>query len=355
MKGISVRADHGAADREWRRSFVRASTGIVLAKLLQRTGHAAEILRSNWSNDRVAAEIIQRGPVSPTTQDDYPGSSVSRLMLLAPKSAAARLFALATTVDLKGIDSFSFPLPTNFADASFVAEGAAIPVRQGVFAGMNVGPTCKLAMLASLSGELQNASGGIAETIISHTLEVAVGRGLDAVLLSDDPPSDSAPGGLLHNVTPITAAAGGGSTAMSADLVALVAAIASAGISTDNVVFVAAAAQAITLKLSAGPHFDYRVIGANITPGTIIAVAVAGLVIAGDGSVPQIDISTQTVLHHADPASQISIPGVPPDPNVISTPTISMYQNDLVALRAIVRITWVAAPNAVQVVNNVTW
>jgi hypothetical protein len=258
-----TRADLAA---DWKRSFVRASTAIVIAKLQK--SNAVEIQRANWPNDR-NAELIVRGAVTPITQFDYPGATVAKLMLLAPKSGAAQLFPLATVVDLKGIASFSFPLPTNFADAGFIAEGAPIPLRQGVFVGMPVGPVRKLALLAALSNELENASGNIAETIISHTLEVAVGRGLDAVLFSASAATGDAPSGLLDGVVPIA-----GSASMAVDLSALVGSISAAGIDTASVVFVCAPAQALAISLLAGPHFAHRIIeAASLAAGTVVAVA----------------------------------------------------------------------------------
>jgi len=82
----------------------------------------------------------------------------------------------------------------------------------------------------------------------------------------------AAPAGLLFGVTPVTATAGGGLSAMVADLPNLVTAIADSGVDPSGVVFVAAPAQAVSLKLLSGPNFDYRIAAANITPGTVIAV-----------------------------------------------------------------------------------
>jgi hypothetical protein len=177
---------------DWRKSFVRSATVSTLSLL--RKSPPSEIER----------EI--RSPQTPMKAADLPGNSVTRLLLLSPKSGAAQLAPLAVSVDLKVITSFNFPLPTNFANASFVGEGMPIPVRQGVFTGMPVGPVRKLALLSALSAELESASGDIAQTIISHTLEVAVGRGLDAVLFSNLAPTVDAPAGLLFGITPLPAA-----------------------------------------------------------------------------------------------------------------------------------------------------
>jgi hypothetical protein len=320
-----------ALGAEWRRSFVRAATGTVLAQLQNKTA---------------AAELITRAAVEPTKQSALPGDSISRLMLLAPESAAAKLFALAVKVDLAGIQ-LSFPLPTSFAQAAFVEEGAPIPVGQGTFAGMPVGPVRKLALIAALTTELERATSDIASTVIEHVLRIAVGNGLATVLFSADPASAIAPAGLLNGVTPIA-----GSADMAKDLSALIAAIADAGIDTSGVVFICSPAQALTIELQAGPNFAHRIIEeSSLTAGTVIAVATAGLVVAGDG-IPSVDVSKQTTAHFADPASPISTPGAPA---TVAAPTRSLFQTDSFALRCIARITWAAAPGSVAAVTGATW
>jgi hypothetical protein len=287
-----------------------------------------------------------RGAVTPLKASDLPGDAVAALMLLAPQSAAAKLFGLAIKVDLAGISSFSFPLPTNFTEAKFVVEGEPISVGQGAFEGMPLGPVRKVALIGALSNELENGSASLASTIIGHVLKVAVGDGLTKVLFSADPASEAAPAGLLNNVTPLAAGA-----SMAADLAALVGSISAAGLDPESIVFVAAAEQATTVKLTAGPHFNHRIIGANIEPGTVIAVAADGLAVAGDG-LPAVDVSKGAVLHLADPAEMISTPGAPA---MVATPAVSMFQTDSFALRCIARVTWSAAPGAIAVVNGATW
>ncbi|MCA1533716.1 hypothetical protein I6F21_14210 [Bradyrhizobium sp. NBAIM03] len=349
-QGIPFRADPSAKARAWVESFIRAATVRVLSRL-QKTSAESILRDTGWHHDSLTG-LILRAPVEPLKQADLPGDSVSRLLLLSPRSTAAQLRPLATVVDLKGVSSLNlFPLPENFAAAGFVGEGQSIPFRQGAFVGLPVGPVRKLALLSGLSAELETASGGLAQTIISATLENAVGRGLDAVLLSADAATDDAPAGLLYGVTPITAGA-----SMSEDLGALVGAIAAAGIDTTSVVFVCAPPQAISLSLLAGPHFGHKIIEASgLAAGVVVAVAAAGLIFAGDGADPVIDISKQALLHVADPASQIGTVAVAPDPNVIAAPTVSMLQADLLALRCISQLSWSIAPGAVQLVNGVVW
>ncbi|KRR14534.1 hypothetical protein [Bradyrhizobium valentinum] len=329
---IPLRPDRDATAREWRRSFVNNATVTVLSRIRK------------TSPEEIRLEL--RGAVEPMKAADYPGGTVAKLMLLAPTSAAAKLFELAVKVDLSGASSFSFPLASMFTEAKFVEEGFPIPVGQGTFEGMPLGPVRKVALIAALTNELETATASVASTIIEHVLKVAVGNGLAKVLFSADAATDLAPPGLLFGVTPIAAGA-----SMSDDLSALAGAISAAGIDAESVVFVAAAEQAMAIKLAAGPHFNHRVISANIAPGMIVAVAVDGLAIAGSG-VPVVDVSKHGTLHLADPAEQIALPGAPA---TIAAPVISMLQTDSFALRCVARLSWSAAPGAVAWIENAAW
>ncbi len=342
---VPLRPDRAAIAADWRRSFIRASTAKALSQIRQ-NANVGEILQTNWPDDE-RAEMILRSPTAPLTQSGFPSSTVVQLMLLAPQSAAARLFELAVQIDLTGITQFSFPLPTNFADAVFIEEGFPIPVREGDFVGMLLGPVRKLALIGALTNELERASGNVASTIISHVLEVAVGNGLAKVLFSANAASTIAPAGLLFGATAVT-----GSANMAQDLGALVEVISAAGIDTSSVVFVCSSPQALAISLQAGPHFTHRIIEASsLEAGTVIAISPIALAVAGSGT-PIVDIGKHTTAHFADPASPISATGAPA---TIAAPTYSTFQMDAFVLRCVSRITWSAAPGAVAAVTGATW
>ena len=176
----------------------------------------------------------------------------------------------------------------------------------GAFSGMQIGPIRKIALIAALSAELEFASAGNAEVAISLALENSVGKGLDSVLFSSSPASDSQPAGLWSGTTPLTPTAGGTTAAMITDLKALVASVAAAGVNSESIVFVVATGQGMAMRATLGPHFAHNIIvGDNLDPGTVAAVAVDGLVVAGQGT-PRIDVAKQATLHVAAPAAPIS-------------------------------------------------
>ncbi|WP_354099347.1 hypothetical protein [Bradyrhizobium sp. S3.9.2] len=322
-----------AAAREWRRSFVNDATIKTLARMRK------------TSADEIRLEL--RSAVEPMKAADFSGDTVAALMTLAPDSALTEILDLAVKIDLTGVSQFSFPLPGSFSNAVFVEEGFPIPVGQGAFEGLLIGPIKKVALISALSNELENYSAPIASVVISHVIKIAVGDGGAKVLLSADPATAAAPAGLLNGVASIPAGA-----SISDDLGALIGAIAAAGIDTKNVAFIAAPEQALALQTQPWPNFKHRVIEAKtLTAGTVIAIAPDGFVVAGEG-VPVIETSKSAVLHMADPAEQIAMPGAPA---TIAAPVVSMFQTDSFALKCIARLTWSVAPGAVAWIENAAW
>ena len=139
---------------------------------------------------------------------------------LGPASAASRLIAAGTTVPLARRSSIRFPRRSGPPEVlPWVAEGAPIPVKQYSLDAAVLGPAGKFATIVVLSAELARASD--AEAVFETILREDAAISLDAAIFSDAAASDDNPAGLLFDVTPITAATGGGLGAMQADLSAL--------------------------------------------------------------------------------------------------------------------------------------
>jgi hypothetical protein len=341
-RGISLRADYGARDREWRADFVRSATISVLARMRKTS---ADEIRAEFEK---AAKLEQRSPVQPARVGDFPGGSVAKLMILADSTALSEILDAAIKIDLTGVSSFKLVTPSNFSQAVFVEEGFPIPAATGLFSGIAVELPKKLAMLAPISSEMETYSAPVASIAISQLLRITVNNGALAVMFGTDPATPAAPAGLLHNVAPLAAGASPGE-----DIRALLGAISAAGISTRSVFFVVAAGLSAVLETQNWPLFKRKVIEAPTLPaGMIVAIAGDGFVVGADGS-PVIDTSRSGLLHLADPAAPLV--GTDGTDGTAAGPMISMYQVDSFSLRCICRVSWACASGAVAWIENATW
>ena len=105
------------------------------------------------------------------------------------------------------------------------------------------------------------------------------------------------------------------------------------------------------LKTKTGPNFDNQVLMSLGLPAkTVIAVAPAGIASGYQGP-PKIDTSKEAVLHFegASPAEIVSSPGV------VASPSKSIFQSYLIAIRVRCQCAWAAAPGAAQVISSVNW
>jgi hypothetical protein len=347
-RGIPLVPDPSARERELRRSYCRAVAALALAQTAG--GQDAErIVRREWADDAHAALVV-RGAVEPLkTTDSYLRIDAIKLLAsLAPRSAASRLFELAQPVELSGISSVLFPLPGSLPTAAFIAEAAPIPVLQGTLANaMRVGPARKLALISPLTEELESASAGTASVVIERLLEVGISRGLDRALFSSDPPSDTAPAGLLYGVAALPPG-----TSMAEDLSNLVSTIASAGYDAESVVFVAEPAEALKLRLVAGPAFasTYRIIAAHkLPPKSVVAIDASALAFAYSGS-PETVRHREPTVHMEDvPLALVSGGGT------VAAPTKGLWQCHTLAVRTIARVAWAVGSGALAWTTAVVW
>jgi hypothetical protein len=272
---------------------------------------------------------------------------------LRPRSAAATLLERTFRVDLTGGWAVSLPRPaSDWAPPAWVSEAGAIPVDTGVFALDQLGPLHKLAAIAVLSSELSEATGEAAEQIIRDQMLEASGRALDSALFSATAASSTRPAGLLNGISAITAASGGGITAMVTDLQAMVAAIVAGGGGASVAVF-AHPVQALAINALAANGLGYPVIPApSLALGTVVAVDLGGFAWAGELP-PEIDIGRHATLHMETSPSPISTVGTP---NVVAAPVRSTFQTNTFALRLLLPISWVKrSATSVQYMTGVSW
>jgi len=235
------------------------------------------------------------------------------------------------------------------AAGQWVAEGMAAPVRALSFSNAAILRPRKLQVVTTYSRELAEHSN--IEAVVRQTLSEATGLALDLQMWSSDPGDATKPPGLFAGVTPITATAGGGSNALSGDLGNLFAALA-AHSGGKTAVIIAALPQAVKLKLTAGPKFDYDIIASTALPTGTVAVLEIASFVSGFGSTAEFNTTKVGALHMEDtiPADIVSTGGT------VAAPVKSLYQTDAIGLKTTLWATWgLRAAGHCQFLTGATW
>jgi hypothetical protein len=347
-QGLPFRVDRNALAAEQWRALHRAMTAIALGAV--RKADPTSIMRTEWPSDDRAGAVL-KAISSPLDTSGYPGlDAVTTLPQLAPSSAAMKLFQLGTKLDLRGKRTISVPNISVPPAPIFIAEGGAAPAVEFPFGKAALGPVRTIRLLSAISRELEQATPESAVLIVSRILGDAAAKGVDTVAFGTGADDGVRPPGLLHGVTPITAAAAG-TDALTEDVAAIVKAIADAFIDPDGVVFIAAPRQAMALRIKPSPLFDSPVLMAAALPDkTLIACAPGGIYYGYDGGA-EIDSSREAVIHMEDttPLPLIGSTGT------VAAPQRSAFQTDVIFLRCRARCAWCAYPGSVQVVQGTNW
>jgi hypothetical protein len=334
---VPLRPDVGALDRDEARSLRRAIAAIALAGIRKTNPEAT--LKAAWPSD-TRAQILLRSAVSPTSTSDIPGAiAIAPFRSLAPSSAALALFARGTQLSLVGVAQLAIPSVSGEPQAVFVGEGQPIGVADAGLSASLLGPLRKVAILATLSSELEVAVGPeSASQIIGRILDAAIARSLDAIVFGDAAATDLAPAGLLHGATEVSAG-----DDMAGDVGELIGGVADRGVDVGNIVLIAAPRQSVALKFAAGPQFDLPIlVGSGFDDGLLVACAPIGL--TSSIAAPRVETSRAAVVHHANPAAPIDG----------GSPIYSVFQQSLLALRLVSAAAWVAQPGSIAFMH-VNW
>jgi hypothetical protein len=349
---IPLRPDRTALAADQRRSLHRALTAVVLKSSPQSRISPEKFCASAWPNDDLAAAIVKAAsaPASTATAGALQLSAVGMFRSLAPASAALALFERGFAVDLRGLASVRIPSITAALPAVvFVGEGGPIAAIDLSFSSSTVGPVRKLAILSAVSEELEVAGPELASRVIGRVLNDAVTKALDVAAFGTFAGDPLTPAGLLHNVTPITAAAAG-ATAMGDDLGALAAAVAAANIDTADLIYVAAPRQATTIKVNASPKFDNLVLSSLAMADKSIAAFAPAAVLSGFGDLPTVETSTSATINFAVPAAELVTAG-----GALAAPVYDVYQQGLIAIRLRSYVAWSCVPGGAAVISATNW
>lgn len=264
--------------------------------------------------------------------------------------------------------NIKIPRELTAATVSWVGEGGAKPVSAMAFDSITLGFT-KVAGIVPVTEELFRFSNPAIETLVRDSLLNAVAKLTDYDFLD---PSKTAvagvsPASITNGVTPNTAS-GTTADALRADLGNMLAIYAAANMSMAGLVLVMTSQMAIRISLmrttlgtrefegltpNGGTLEGIPVIvSENIvsdgspTGGLIVAINAPEVLLADDGAV-SVDISREASLQ---------MDGAPDSPVSASTVTVSLWQHNMVGIRAERGINWVKRRDtAVQYIEGAAY
>lgn len=261
------------------------------------------------------------------------------------------------------------PRQTNGGSAGWVGEGKPKGVTASAFDNVTLRFT-KLATIAVITEELARFSTPSAETIIRDTLAGAIIQQMDADFVDPDNAgtTDVKPASITNGVAAV-ASSGNTEAAILTDVAAVFAPFIAANLTPVNGVWIMSATTALALSLMrnalgqlAFPGIDMMggkfqglpVIvseSAGITDGSadghiVILANASDILLADDGQVT-IDVSREASLQ---------MDSAPTDPPSASTVFVSLWQQNMIGIKAERFVNWVKArAQAVQYISSVNW
>jgi HK97 family phage major capsid protein/HK97 family phage prohead protease len=261
------------------------------------------------------------------------------------------------------------PRQTTGGSAYWVGENKAKPVTNLAFDNITM-KWFKLATIAVITQELARFSSPAAEGLIRDALAGAIAQQMDQDLIDPDNAgvTDTQPASLTNGVTPITAS-GTNEAALRTDIASVFAPFIAANMSPTSGYWVMSPSQALKISLmvnslgqpafpgitlNGGSFWGMPVIAsqavANIADssgdGLILLIDAASVLLADDGQAT-IDISTQ---------ASVQMSNTPDNPETAATVLRSLWQDNLIGIRAERFVNWVKArAQAVQYIHGANY
>lgn len=335
-------------------TFVRAAVATLVASVTN--GFPGHVAKATWPGDIDTAMLLRAATTPATTSSSTWAGSLASTAVSATFESMGGAFAgpqlLSQGLELQSDGANGIRAPGALSDANnanFVGEASPIPVKALGFDGPILSPR-KFATIVTFSREIVSTPN--VEAIVRTVLTESLGLSTDAALLSNSAGNTIRPPGLLLGIAPLTpSTATDPQDAMVADIKALVSAVAPIA-GNGEVVLVAAADQAVALRLRQSREVYPILASSVLTAGTIIAIAPNGLASAID-PVPRFEIASEGTLVMDDAAGPLSTVGTP---NVVAAPAISLFQSDTIALRVVLQVSWgLRSQSAIAYMTGVAW
>lgn len=323
-------------------SFTR--TAMILAKSNGNLALAKDMAAEHYKDDHVVNGIVKAAVSAGSTQvaawagnlvypAEYGGDFVE---LLYPQTVLGRLSLkkVPFNVRISGM--------TGGSSVGWVGEAAPAPVTSAAFNAVFL-TWSKVYALSVLSQEIIRFSNPAVESLVQADLLKATAEGLDNTFLgSAAAVANVSPAGLMNGVTGITAT-GTDYESLRKDIQALLAPVIAANYNLQSAVLTMSPARALAigsmltplgvlafpnLTMDGGYLMGIKVITSNNVSGSQINLIIQDEVFLSEDAGPQIDVSTEaSIIMDSAPGSAGSAP-------------VSMFQNNLVALRIGQFINW---------------
>jgi HK97 family phage major capsid protein/HK97 family phage prohead protease len=257
--------------------------------------------------------------------------------------------------------NISMPAQTAGGTYSWVGQGSAKPVTNMQFSTVTLG-TAKAAGIIVLTQELIRSSAPSAQEAVRDEMIAGMRTYLDTQFVDSTVAAvaNVSPASITNGVAG-TAASGTTEAAARADLRALINTYNTANYTLDGLVLIMSESVAFTLgtmvnavgapafpgiSVNGGNILGIPVVTSNVVGAQIIAAHAPSILVADDGQT-EIDVSTE---------ASIQMDSAPANPTDATTVLVSMFQRNLVALRAERWINWAKArSSAVQRITTVAY
>jgi len=239
----------------------------------------------------------------------------------------------------------SVPIQTAGGTYQWVGQGAPKPVGTLAFSTITLAIT-KCAGIIVITDELARNSSPAAEAVIRADMIAGIAQFLDATFVDSTkaPVSNVSPGGITNAITPITSAGTTPSNART-DFQALLNAMTTANISVEGAVLIMSQTNAAVLASALNPLGQPLYPSLGPTGGTAMGITVITSQTAGANVIL---LQPSTILYADDGGvtidasveASVQMDTVLDSPPVATTILTSLWQNNLVGLRAERYINW---------------
>jgi len=236
--------------------------------------------------------------------------------------------------------------------AAYCLEGDPIPSRAYSITNAELKPKA-FKGLAVFSNEVFAHSRPAIEQVVKDAMTNDIMLAFDTAMFDSGAASATRPAGLRNGIS-----AGSASTATSLqdamveDVQTVCSAVSSVA-GNGLIILVCAPAQAVALRLRRGPNFPYPILASSgVEDNSIIALAANTLISACDPT-PRFEVSDQGTIHLDTAPAQLGVVG---SPNVIAAKSISLFQQDSLALRVIFEVSYaLRSTSGLSWLSSVKW